>query len=50
MATDFLNEQRRKPIRLVQDTPVLQPDAVTAIALIDILDILLKIHDSFKAE
>jgi hypothetical protein len=45
MATDFLNDQRRKLINLVKDTPIPKPEAVAAIALIDILDILLQIRD-----
>ena len=50
MATDFLNEQRRKLINLVHEKPMPQPEAVAAIALIDILDILQDLKDPFNTE
>ena len=40
MATDLLNAQRVKLVNLVQEKHAPQPEAVAAIALIDILDIL----------
>ena len=47
MATDFLDEQRTKLINLVQESFTPQPDAVAAIVLIDILDILVKLQHPF---
>lgn len=50
MVTDLLEDQRVRLVNLIQEKPTPQPEAVAALALIDILDVLNKIERQIPAD
>jgi hypothetical protein len=51
MLTDLMQDQREKLVKQIQDqSSYVDPTAVAAIALIDILDVLLEMRKPFSEE
>ncbi len=44
MVSDLMDDQRTKLVHLIHDKPQVQPDAIAALALIDILEILERVN------